>query len=384
MAEGDNPSRSDADAIHVSPASLEQAARPAEITYIAPTGGEVHVTGSVWQQPWFQNVVPLLTSIALHLGVFLIGWATYEAGAAATRLIHEEQIIVPDAAIVETVNVAALPNPGLGDDPTRAAAQAEFPDAAQQSDTSWQTTPSQTLQTALMGGGEEASMDALIGLGSAGAISSDLGQGNRSGDVSGQMAPFGVPGGGAGIGPRADFMGITGNARKVVLVCDATGTMAVPGIKELLLKREITRALDGLKPIQAFNIIFYQGGETDAQWCQPLSRELLLASPENRMRASEFAQGFQFIGSNTNPLPALRMAFRQKPQLIYFLSDGQFNTYTSYEEVINEIGALNGEKTVKVNTIAFMSEDAEAEQTLQQIAQENGGTFVKMMEKDLN
>src|SRR3954469_22958882 len=149
-----------------------------------------------------QNVLPFVTSIALHVGIILVAFVTWKGGAAIKRVI-EEQIIVPDAAIVEGADVGGIPNPGLGGDPTRAAAQDVTADTT--ATDSWADKKSQTLEANLMGGGEqEATSDTIIGLGAAGAsgIKSEGGGGGAS-DGSGQIAPFGVPGGGGGVGPKA-------------------------------------------------------------------------------------------------------------------------------------------------------------------------------------
>src|SRR5687768_9510095 len=106
-----------------------------------------------WQKPMVQNVLPFVTSLAVHIGIILVGFLTF-AGYQAAKQIVEEQIIVPEAAIVEGAEVGGIPNPGLGGDPTRAAAQDEIPDASPDSQ-SWAQRPSETLNNALMGGGED-------------------------------------------------------------------------------------------------------------------------------------------------------------------------------------------------------------------------------------
>jgi len=68
---------------------------------------------------------------------------------------------------------------------------------------------------------------------------------------------------------------------------------------------------------------------------------------------------------------------------VYFLTDGEFNNVVGYEQVLAEVRRLNADKTVKVNTIAFMSEDEKAEAALQTMARENGGRFVKVSDRDL-
>jgi hypothetical protein len=335
-----------------------------------------------WQQPMVQNVLPFVTSLAVHVGIILVGFLTF-AGYQAARQVVEEQIIVPEAAIVEGAEVGGIPNPGLGGDPTRAAAQDEIPDASPDSQ-SWAERPSETLNNALMGGSdEETPTDALIGPSMA-SLSRGAGSGQGPGGpaAGGVAAPFGMPGGGGGIGPSANFVGISGNARRVVYICDATGTML--GLKFELLKKQLFKAIDVLKPIQGFNVIFFKGGDSDKDWANPFSKELEVARPATKQRATQFIETFQVLGKGTNPLPALRMAFTQKPQLVYFLTDGQFDNVVSYEQVLAEVRRLNADKSVKVNTIAFMSEDEKAEEALEKMAKENGGTFRKVTEKDLD
>ncbi len=333
------------------------------------------------QKPMVQNVLPFVTSVAVHGAILLIAWILWDNRTIIARVI-EEQIIVPEAAIVEGADVGGIPNPGLGGDPTRAAAQ-DIAAEATASD-SWADRPSQTLQANLMGGGEsEQSADALIGLG-AGATSDVQapGAGGGASDGTGQVAPFGVPGGGGGIGPKANFVGISGNARRVVYICDATGTML--GLKFDLLQKQLYKAIDILKPIQGFNVIFFRGGDSDEEWAKPFADELVVANPANKQKVRQYIEGMTELGKGTNPLPALRRAFEQKAQLVYFLTDGQFDNVVGYDEVLAEVRRLNADKSVKINTIAFMSEDAQAEEALQKMARENGGRFVKVSDRDLD
>src|SRR3712207_7538590 len=48
------------------------------------------------------------------------------------------------------------------------------------------------------------------------------GQGTGEGDGGGPVAPFGLPGGGGGLGPKSPFLGVSGNAMKVVYLCDSS------------------------------------------------------------------------------------------------------------------------------------------------------------------
>ena len=333
------------------------------------------------QTPWVQDVLPLATSIILHAGIIGLGFATYETYKAIKNVV-EEQTIIPDAAIVDGAEVGGIVNPGLGGDPNMAAAQDEMKDVPTQSD-AWASKPSDSLTASLAGAQGETS-DNTIGIGPNSAFGSAKGAegGVGTGEAGGgAMAPFGVPGGGGGMGPKFMGIGSDSGVRKVVYICDATGTML--GLKFDLLKQQLAKAVDILKPIQQFNVIFFRGGSNDDAWSLPMFKGLEVANPANKQKAFKIMNETSVLGAGTNPIPALKQAFAQKPQLIYFLTDGEFNNYASYEDVLAEVAKLNADKTVKVNTILMMSDDAQAEKTLKAMASQNGGVFKKVLETDL-
>lgn len=328
-----------------------------------------------WQQPWVQNVLPLVTSVSLHLAIVMVGLLAYGAGKMiAEDKALEAQIIVPSSDLVETGVPGGVQNVGLGGDPTRPPAQDEFPEGG----TGWAPKPGdKDALAALMGGGGDDASDPLIGLSATGGgfgrgtgagSGTGAGRGTGTGDGSGPLAPFGTPGGGA-VGFKSKFMGTTGNARQIIYLCDATGTMLNVFSD---LKVELSRSVNGLKPIQAFNIIFF----SDDQYTTLNPRGLVLATPDNKRKAAEFVDTSIATGT-TNPLPAIRAAFTQRPQLIYVLTDG-FDAVASYEEVVNEFRKLNPRKEVRVNTI-MVQNDPKPEKALvdvlQSIARENGGVF---------
>jgi hypothetical protein len=318
------------------------------------------------------NVLPFFLSVCLHAGLLILGFVTFKA-IEITLAPPQEQIIIPDATIIENAPVGGIPNPGLGEDPLRAAAQANLPDEPA-AESGWAERPSERLTAELAGAGDHdtSAMIAIGGQTSFGrgdAIGSGAGEG-------GELALFGVPGGGGGLGPAAPFVGMSGNARKVIYLCDATGTMLN---KFHLLKFELRRAIDVLKPIQAFNVIFFvDGSNTSAADPQ----RLLVANPDNRRKAFEFIDKAYVYGA-TDPIPALRMAFRQNPELIYFLTDGIFDNLVSNEQVYQEIRRLNADGRVRINTVAFIDRGDEYEQWLRKVASENGGTFKFVSEDDL-
>ncbi len=348
-----------------------------------------HATHAVsfWQKKWVQDILPLATSVAFHVGIVAVVIASYKT-YEVVRQIVEEQIIIPDAAIFDSGEIGGIVNPGLGGDPTRAAAQDKYPDVSADS-TGWSDTPSQTLNQTIAGGGSgEAVASGAIGLGAGGfGAGSGSGSGTGSGIGSGAegggggLAPFGVPGGGGGIGPKAPFMGIDSNSRRVAYVCDASGSMLS---KLAQLKHQIERAIDVLKPVQAFNIIFFSEGNARALD----NNQLVMANSDNKRKASEFLKTIR-THQSTDPIPGLEIAFKQKPQLIYLLTDG---TFPDNARVLSRLQELNADKSVKISTILFVNDgeltgnNAEvkiAQELLKRIADEHGGTFKAVSDMDL-
>lgn len=329
----------------------------------APPALEVHLT--FWQQPLVQALLPLGTSIIFHLSIILIAvltWGTYKVVTASPL---REQIIVPEAAIIEGADIGGVPNPGLGGDPNLAAAQNVDPTVSVAD--GWAEKRSETLTSTLMqGGGTPDSTDSVIGLGPRSGIAG-IGKDGTGGEgsASGPMAAFGPPGGGMGLGPKSPFMGISGNAHRVVYICDASGSMMDVFSR---VRVELHKSLDVLRPIQSFNVIFF----SDIDVTSLSKTTLVMATPENTRKAILMSEGMAAAGT-TDPLPAIRLAFSQKPELIYVLTDG-FENVVSFDAVITEFRKLNPDKKVKVNTILVRSSTyPELEQVMRVIAQENGG-----------
>jgi hypothetical protein len=179
-------------------------------------------------------------------------------------------------------------------------------------------------------------------------------------------------------GPTATFMGISGDAIRIVFVCDASGSMMdrLPS-----LQAQLKISIDQLAPIQWFNVIFFQ--YSNAVAVNPTG--LVQALPTNRSRIEKILTHIQARG-NSNPLTAINLAFSQHPQVIYLLTDGDFEDVADSitdQKIIEQMRHLNANKNVSVNTILFISNLADLQQDdarngqviLQKIAAENGGTF---------
>ena len=188
---------------------------------------------------------------------------------------------------------------------------------------------------------------------------------------------FGTPGGGNGRRASASpAFGNDGDARKVVYVCDATGTM----INKLgTLKHELTKAIQGLGPDQSYNVVFYTDG---GRFHIADKHKLIPATPENKRDTYTFFDDITPTGP-TDPVPALEAAFRQRPDVVYFLTDGEFGALRSYKELSEAVGRFNTGKAAKVNTILFETFEKEAEEALKRIAADHGGSYRYVREADL-
>jgi hypothetical protein len=86
----------------------------------------------------------------------------------------------------------------------------------------------------------------------------------------------------------------------------------------------------------------------------------------------------------TDPIPGLKLAFEQHPQLIYLLTDGDFPDNKAVRDLILK---LNDDHKVKINTIAYTNNpgtDSDFFTLLQQIARENSGFYRHVAENELN
>ena len=343
-----------------------------------PGENDETVPQSFWQIPFVQDILPFITSLLLHIGLIALGILTYKAAQVMVQA-SKEPVIIPDATIIENAEVGGIPHPGLGGDETRDAAQDQFKDIPPDS-TGIANKPSTSLQMALVGGGGGDNDDNAIAVGASGGafgkgtgtgIGSGTGVGSGTGDGGGPLAPFGIPGGGGGIGPKSPFMGVSGNAMKVVYLCDSSGSMMN---KFDTLRQELRKAADTLKPIQSFDIIFFSEDNFVA-----LDKQLMLATPEVKRKAYDFLDKTAPHGSS-DPIPGLKAAFATQPQLIYMLTDGDF---PNNAQMLEELRKLNKDKKVKINTIAFADRGEEYEKMLKQVADENGGLFKFVSDTDL-
>ena len=156
--------------------------------------GQLHHAAGFMNQPWVQNVLPLATSLFLHVGIIVLGIVLYKAVAPLVNPNKEQVIIPQSASLQKSKTPGGVKHPGPPADPTRDAMQ------------------DQTKDTDNQGFAADASNKLLSASGAAGD-SSAFGLGptpraatatrSATGRAAAARPPWGVPGGGEGMLPAA-------------------------------------------------------------------------------------------------------------------------------------------------------------------------------------
>lgn len=183
----------------------------------------------------------------------------------------------------------------------------------------------------------------------------------------------GLPGFGDGRGPSNatsdGWFPVRPGAGRVVYVIDRSGSMTDSIVH---VKLELRRTINQLSPRQKFHVIFYSTGPG-----LPMpAGKLVPAIPANKQVAYDFIDGVPAVGQ-TDPSDALTQAFAQRPDVIYLLTDGEFD-----RKIIDQVDRLNRNRQTVVNTICFLYDSGR--ETLETIAARNGGSFKFVSGADLN
>ncbi|MDR0705830.1 MAG: VWA domain-containing protein [Planctomycetaceae bacterium] len=162
----------------------------------------------------------------------------------------------------------------------------------------------------------------------------------------------------------------TGKGTRFVFVFDHSGSMAGNPLEAA--KRELTQCLTSLRDHHRFNIIFYD----DQQLIWKPGDKLISAVKKNKKDAEQFIADVN-PGGGTEPLPPLLMAIDYKPEIIFFLTDGDA---TDREFQPNGELALHFDnickqcKKIRINVIQFGSNGRQSA-LLQKLARRTRGDY---------
>ena len=320
--------------------------------------------------PWFDAAAPWMASIVFHLGVgLLVLFLAWFVIGAANRLARDVEPIVIPSTFQDPGTPGGLPAPGELNS-SREAAQNRIKNLMQSD--GWAQYESNTPAASSMlneAGGAEAADVIFRGVGG----STGIGQGNGMGS-GGPLAPYGTPGGGWGAGPKSNFFGNGGGAFRIVYVIDHSGSL-VDNFD--FLREEVKRSVGNLLPVQQFAVVAFS---EDVRVLGPLGLQRATASAKRNLdrRIDEI----DARGQNDDLLlpfeRAFETAFSMKPQLIYFLTDGAFDP-----KLFDLVNGLNRSHKIRINTLAFVNADPRYARQLRKLAQDNGGTYKFISEKDL-
>ncbi|MEM1208153.1 MAG: hypothetical protein AAGI54_02705 [Planctomycetota bacterium] len=180
---------------------------------------------------------------------------------------------------------------------------------------------------------------------------------------------------------NATFFGTRGNARRIIFVIDASGS--VIDVFHFI-KRELQRSINRLSEQQEFQIILSQGGRPvempPAQWKR--------ATATNKAAAIDWIEKQTATDAGSNQR-AIEVALRYRPQLMFLLSDeitGRGRFETPQDLLIGAIGDANAAGT-KINTVQFVYPDPLTQfgqtGTMEAIATAFGGVYRFVSEDDL-
>jgi hypothetical protein len=171
----------------------------------------------------------------------------------------------------------------------------------------------------------------------------------------------------------ATFVGMTtSNARRIVYVIDASGSM----IRSLqIVIEELARSLGTLSPQQQYAVIFFQRNE--AVMVPPANR-LAPATPEAQLRTLKWIDDRVIPAGRSNPLAAIERALGLEPDVIFLLSEnitgsGEFEI--DQADLLDMLDQLNpverGSRRTQINCVQFL--DPDPLDTLKKIAERHGG-----------
>ena len=162
---------------------------------------------------------------------------------------------------------------------------------------------------------------------------------------------------------EVEFFSVKSRAESVAFVVDCSGSMA--GHRFQRACGELALAVSKLRPDQQVYVVFFNEGPVPL-FKHDRAPELGVAAPLAKCDIISQLTSMKANGG-TYPEPALAMAASLNPDVIFLLSDGQFDPLSS-----RTLAFLTHQK-IKVNTIAF--ESPEGAHVLSQIAQDTGGTY---------
>lgn len=340
----------------------------------------------------YQSVV---VSVLLHMGVCLflalVGGATGGTGGPATlHLSWGETLAAPESFSPQRIEIEGEDR----SEPVAAQVSQDLSEAMLVQPELLEESRSPTGRRL-----EDATANLTAAVTSSRSKSTaGAGQPLGSGEADGEIAKRGGGNSGAAAsGTGGTFFGHTISGERIVFVLDCSGSMnSSSGVKRSAgrdarvrqppparrnqwvtyqgnpayvtrwerLVEELSLALLPLEPKVEFSIILFSEGYLE------LEGSMQAATPENKAKAIQWVESFQ-AKNDTYPLPALQHALHHAPEVIYFLTDGDFDA-----TAIRQITWMNerSDSPVKIHTVGLGR--IRDHLRLVNLSRYNGGEFI--------
>ena len=171
----------------------------------------------------------------------------------------------------------------------------------------------------------------------------------------------GIQGGAGSIGGGGtSFFGLSAAGGSFVYVVDCSGSMAGEGLK--IAKESLFFSISQLDEEQEFYVFFYDSSSHP----MPGGR-MVKATSENK---DTYRQWIETIkgGGGTMPEESLLAAIAMQPEVIFFMSDGEFNV-----GVCDQIKVAQGDNPITIHAIGFVNRSGEP--VLKRLASDSGGMY---------
>jgi hypothetical protein len=181
--------------------------------------------------------------------------------------------------------------------------------------------------------------------------------------------PFPALGGSQSGGKTLRVFGTEGTGNSFVFVFDRSASMSEHAERPIrAAKMELIQCIDSLENLQQFNIIFYN--EQFLSW-KP-NRKMVNAIDQNKENAKRFVEGMTPVGG-TKHLEPLLEAIKHRPDVLFFLTDGDENNALSAGQ-LDKIARDNGHRS-QINVIQFGVGANRESNFLRKLAANNRGQY---------
>src|SRR6266436_826404 len=156
-----------------------------------------------------------------------------------------------------------------------------------------------------------------------------------------------------------------GAGKKVMYLLDGSGSMV--NVFDAA-RMEVRKAIDDLAAGDAFNVIF------DSDNFSSAFPALLPATDRNKKQCYDFLDK-AFVRGENDPIAAMEKAFAQKPNFIWWLTDGSLND--TPRKIAETIDRRNTNR-IRINTITLLAAEDHADERwlLWKVAHDSGGKCI--------